>query len=89
LAFESIETMKKSLFITLVGLLMLTSCAKKYCWECTTVESGGGTDTTYNTYCDMTEDDIQPKIGTTTAVDTSGTKPITINYTTTCEKQDD
>jgi hypothetical protein len=80
--------MKKSLYIAISGLVLLSSCTKKYCWECTTVESGGGTATTYNTYCDYTEEDIQGKIGTTTATDTMGSKPIQIVYTTTCEKQD-
>ncbi len=82
------QTMKKSIYMIMAGLMLLSSCAKKYCWECTTVESGGGVDTTYNTYCDQTEEDIQNKIGTSTAVDSSGTKPITINYTTTCVKDE-
>lgn len=81
--------MKKYLCLLLFATTVLISCKKKYCWECSTVASGGGTGTTKATYCDQTEDDISSKIGTTTSVDTVAGKPISVTYTTTCVKQQD
>lgn len=80
--------MRSRMMLLAIATLSLSGCAKKYCWECTTVEAGGGTGTSYATYCDYTEEDIQNKIGTTTAVDSTGPKPIQIIYTTTCQKID-
>lgn len=78
--------MKNLIYITVAALLTLTACTKKYCWECTTVEGGGGADTTFATICDQSEDEIKSRIGTYSSVDSSGSKPVYVTYTTTCEK---
>lgn len=78
--------MKKLLFV-IAFATVLPGCKKKFCWECTTVTSGGGTGTSKSTYCDETEESIKNRIGTTTATDTVGGKLIQLVYETTCQKQ--
>jgi hypothetical protein len=78
--------MKKLLYISAAALLSLTACTKKYCWKCTTTKGGNGTGATEATYCDETEKSIKNRIGSSTVVDSSGSKPISVVYTTACEK---
>jgi hypothetical protein len=79
--------MKKVVYLISFSILALGACKKKYCWECTTVQSGGATGSSNTTVCDQTEEEIKSRIGSTTSVDSSGTKPIQIVSTTTCTKQ--
>ena len=81
--------MKRLSYLLLFSGLSLTACKKKYCWECTTETTGGATVTSAtNTYCDITEDDIRDKEGTSTSQITTGVKTITVTNNTVCVKKD-
>ncbi|MBL7719376.1 MAG: hypothetical protein JNL72_11110 [Flavipsychrobacter sp.] len=78
--------MKKISVLLVVAVASLASCKKRYCWECSTSASNSAT-ITKASYCDQTEEEIKSKIGTTSAIDSTGTKPIAVIYTTTCSKK--
>jgi hypothetical protein len=73
--------------LSLATLLFLTSCEKKYCWNCTIMsQSNGGVNysQTTNTVCDKTETEIKDyeKAGTMT----TRSNGITVYTSTSCDK---
>lgn len=78
----------------LIALVSLTSCKKKYCYQCSIVSTikGGGANsigTSQATYCDKTQDEINQiqKDGTRTATAISGGVVVTQSLVTSCNKQ--
>lgn len=68
----------KKLILILVALLLITSCEKKYCWDCTTFISIKYIYGTFRSYftsdnvvlCDHTEEEISEYEKRNTSVDT-------------------
>lgn len=80
--------MKMLSYLLLFSALSLSACKKKYCWECTTETTGAGTIAPQTvSYCDMTEDEIKDKEGTSTVQIAQGVKTVTATVSTSCQKQ--